>query len=467
MSRLVNSRYNFHVPVSTGAILFNASSGAAIFMNGADAASLSEILAGQKQTFEPENFNDQMLFRFKRGGFLVPPDTDELKIIRERYWNARADTPIVLTITTTQDCNLGCYYCYESRTKHRLSYDDISVIAEKTKNKLRNNNKRKLHVDWYGGEPLLNIEFMEAASIQLQNVVDDMGVKYTASVISNGTLWPDDVIAFVKRHKIRQVQISIDGLRKNHNKRRHYRKDYVKSDKPSSFDKAVRVIDNLLKCAQVDLRFNLDAGNKNDIIPFIEFCEQKGWFEADFPLIFQPARLSSYSERSSFMRKSELSLEEFEEIRCKVRQKIPSEHQLDETSSLAVYPHPRTSVCAALATDSVVIGAEGHEYRCGLQVGEINRAVKRVMPDGSETVGVDNKWWDEFDPTVQPKCAQCSFLPVCWGGCPKKHLESDTQALDEQSFYWRKTLPQKIAYHFGIDIPEDFAFDFKDQFKDF
>jgi hypothetical protein len=48
----------------------------------------------------------------RRGGFLVEQTFDELGAIRERYREARGRTPMVLTLTTTQDCNLGCYYCY-------------------------------------------------------------------------------------------------------------------------------------------------------------------------------------------------------------------------------------------------------------------------------------------------------------------------------------------------------------------
>jgi uncharacterized protein len=45
------------------------------------------------------------------------------------------------------------------------------------------------------------------------------------------------------------------------------------------------------------------------------------------------------------------------------------------TTAASTYPLPRTSVCTALAKDSIVVGADGNHYRCGLQVGEKNRPV--------------------------------------------------------------------------------------------
>src|SRR5262249_26956338 len=132
----------------------------------------------------------------------------------------------------------------------------------------------------------------------------------------------------------------------------------------------------------------------------------------------------------------------------------------------SVYPLPRTSVCAALADDSIVVGADGHHYRCGLQVGEKNRPVAIRDSDHQMRPGPDAAWWQAFDPTSRPNCSRCSFLPVCWGGCPKKHLEGDQNSLHEQSLFWRKALAQKIAWRFGVPLEAGtFSFSERDQFR--
>jgi uncharacterized protein len=51
---------------------------------------------------------------------------------------------------------------------------------------------------------------------------------------------------------------------------------------------------------------------------------------------------------------------------------------------------------------------------------------------------------------------------VCWGGCPKKHLEGDTHAIREQGRYWRTNLPRLIAEAAGLGgafVPESFSED--------
>jgi uncharacterized protein len=173
---------------------------------------------------------------------------------------------------------------------------------------------------------------------------------------------------------------------------------------------------------RVDLRFNADRGNHSDLEGFIGFCQARGWFDRPFPCVFQLARISDYSERSGFLSRTKLSEEEFEGVRERARAVVP-ETTLDETTSRSIYPLPRTSVCAALAKDSIVVGADGNHYRCGLQVGEKDRPVALRDSDQQMRPGPDAAWWEAFDPTVQPNCSRCSFLPICWGGCPKKHLE--------------------------------------------
>jgi len=435
-------------------------------MAGGDARELALLLCGPPRKVATKNIPSALLTTLRRGGFLVEHTFDELATIRERYKRARGRTPMVLTLTTTQDCNLGCYYCYEERSRDALAESDVPSVVGWTRQRLAASGKDSLHVDWYGGEPLLNIDFIDAASGALQSLCEEMGVSYSASVISNGTCWPDDVAGFVRQHRIRQVQISFDGLKANHDKRRRYRKGRAPDPSVSSFEQAAAVVDRLLDVVRVDLRFNADHGNQGDLEAFIEFCRDRGWFDRPFPCIFQLARISDFSERAGFLSRSKLTEEEFERLRERSRHMVPHEAMLDETTTRSLYPLPRTSVCAALADDSIVIGADGNHYRCGLQVGEKQRPVAIRGAEGEMTPGRDAEWWTAFDPTLQPNCSRCSFLPVCWGGCPKKHLEGDSHSLHEQSLYWRKALPQKIAWQFGVALEEStFSFTEADQFR--
>lgn len=453
------SRFNFFIRENAGpeptVALFNSATGALTKVDGPDATSLATLLNNPGADIDEVAFGTGLLDTLVAGGFLVPAGRDEVSQIRNRYWAARDGTPAVLTITTTMDCNLGCYYCYEERSQSALEANSIDPILNLIDETVIGAGRKSLHVDWYGGEPLLNVDFLSSASQAIQAHCASKGISYAASIISNGTLWPDDPAAFVKCHAIRQVQISFDGMRRNHDRRRRTRRGYRHVGNRlllSSFDEAVSLVDALVNVVRVDVRFNIDRGNLVDLMPFLDMAEERGWFQAAFPAVFQPARLAAYSSKSSFMRAAELTLAEFDKARAAVRDRLEGTATVEESDAPDGYPHPKSSVCAALSRASTVVGAEGALYRCGLQVGEPGRAVGYLAASqDSPDVPPDAEWWSGFDPTRLPTCQHCSFLPVCWGGCPKKHLEGDIHAIREQGRYWRTNLPRMIARAAGIE----------------
>src|ERR1019366_1998496 len=108
--RFYNSRYNFRFITEKGCVMYNSKTGLSASFGGEDALQLTELLVGQKKEFAQNNFTSSFLSSLIKKGFLVDSFRSELMEVREQYWSARGETPIALTITTTMDCNLGCYY---------------------------------------------------------------------------------------------------------------------------------------------------------------------------------------------------------------------------------------------------------------------------------------------------------------------------------------------------------------------
>lgn len=448
------SRYNFSFVHGERVVLFNGRTGVSWVLEGDAAAALGAELSSAVQVWSSEGWDADVLARLVEGGFLVDPAFDEVAEVRRRFWDARREAPMVVTITTTLDCNLACYYCYEERSEQRLEAPDAATITRWVAERLDASGKPSLHVDWYGGEPLLNPELMEVLSPSLQALCRERGVVYAASIVSNGTLWPDDVADFLTRHAIREVQVSLDGLEHEHNRRRRYRRQHRPPDGTSSFDKAVKLIDALLDHVRVDLRVNIDPGNAGDAVPLMKMARERGWFERRFPIVVAPARLAQYSERSRFMLDHGLDSRSFDALSSQMRSECGDSVRFEDPYVSKGHLQPRMSVCAALADDSVVFGADKALYRCGLQVSEPTRAVGRLRPPQGRVIPIrpldaaapvsDQQWWATYDPTLESRCGGCSFLPLCWGGCPKHHLEHDKQALHEQCGYWRRNLARYV-----------------------
>lgn len=105
---LSSSRYNFAIPVAEAVLLYNAGSGVVLRLGGEDATNLSASLTGPPHPVNLRGSTKALLHDLLEGAFVVWTGTDEVAVIRERYWAARREAPMTLTIATTMDCNLGC-----------------------------------------------------------------------------------------------------------------------------------------------------------------------------------------------------------------------------------------------------------------------------------------------------------------------------------------------------------------------
>lgn len=472
------SRYNFKFPTDTASLIYNSLSGASQLLRGEGSESLAQALCTFPATTDDSSMPPEMITTFLKNGFIIPQDYDELSVVRERFSYARSNAAVAMTVTLTQDCNLGCYYCYQDRQGSKLGELHLDDLVEHAKKLLKKSGKGKLHVDWYGGEPMLNLKFLELASNSLQTLCEDMGVTYEASMLSNGTMWPCDRREFVKKHKLVRVQISFDGIEKTHNKIRRKRNKFEHTC-DNQFLEAVDVVNDLHEVIWVDVRFNISKVNFREAISFAEESIARGWFQDVSKAKLQLAKITAYTDKIDFIRKNDIGYSDFESLRDEIRA-IVEDKYLDISSAVEDYPKPRKSVCSAIADNSVVVGAEGMLYNCGLQIGEVEKSIGKLKSSshaGNQKVYWMNnsrndsshrenvEFWNNFNPADMTKCKVCSFLPLCWGACPKLHLDKDQKYLDQQSEYWRKMLPKRLSASTGVRIPSTFELTHDDQFK--
>lgn len=99
-----------------------------------------------------------ILEQFKENGFIICDNASEIIFLKDKYWRSRYDrSTLNLSILTTKDCNFCCSYCFEVREAHStMMLDDqqriIKFIAKAAE------QYSSININWYGGEPLLNIE---------------------------------------------------------------------------------------------------------------------------------------------------------------------------------------------------------------------------------------------------------------------------------------------------------------------
>jgi uncharacterized protein len=125
--------------------------------------------------------------------------TEETYLQAEDIKLSLANTPQI-TFEVTDACNLNCTYCgygqfysdYDTRENKRLSPDKACVLLDylgklwnSPMNKSTNQN---VYISFYGGEPLLNIPFIQTIVDYVENKLHCPTRHFTFSMTTNALL---------------------------------------------------------------------------------------------------------------------------------------------------------------------------------------------------------------------------------------------------------------------------------------
>jgi uncharacterized protein len=470
------SYYNLRVRYDTKTLLFNGVTGALLRLDARLNRAIEPWLGPERPrsaglgyaAWTPPVFSIRDLPKsvagkfddFLEAGVFVPEARDERAMLRDAYVKDRAGAPFFVTITTTLDCNMRCYYCYQKEGElQSMSPDMCDAIAAWTKAQVVERGHRHVYVDWYGGEPMLNQDVIERYTANMIEYCDTNGVGYSAAMVCNGTAWPDDKPAFVARNRIKNIQFSIDGPERHHNKRRGIIGE-SKTGRSPSFQTVMDTIGALVGSAKIYLRINVDPWVGWDCLEVLDECAARGWMAPDVQVYPYVAIINAMTEHCGFIGKIK-RFEDFDatfsDIQRAFYEKIGRFRGSGKSfEAVQYYPNRIEINCAAVSHNAVVFGPNGRMYKCGLDVGDDHRAHAALALDGasapvSATEGppaLAADRWDRYDPFRHDRCSECQYLPVCMGGCPKAQIERDEPQLRLQSEFWENNFDRIVREYF-------------------
>lgn len=149
-----------------------------------------------------------------------------------------------LRLNVTEGCNLRCSYCYERvsevwNQKRIMGWNVAKSAIDQFLFYIQKNEKKKISIRFFGGEPLLNWELIEKCMDYIKNKLsNDIQVNYIIN--TNGTLIDDIRAKFLADHNI-SVSLSLDGVKDIHDKFRIY------PDGSGSFDVVDSNMNHLIK----------------------------------------------------------------------------------------------------------------------------------------------------------------------------------------------------------------------------
>ncbi|MCX6581519.1 MAG: radical SAM protein [Candidatus Aminicenantes bacterium] len=132
---------------------------------------------------------------------------------REKVEKKLSDELMHLMFNVTEDCNFRCLYCvYSGCYNNRRSHTKGNIISWDVGKKAieffleHSRNVKKRYITFYGGEPLLNFNFIEMAINHTKRL--DPEVRF--SITTNGSLLNETILDYLTQQNL-TMQISLDG----------------------------------------------------------------------------------------------------------------------------------------------------------------------------------------------------------------------------------------------------------------
>jgi uncharacterized protein len=469
------SRYNHAFPYKGDMLLFNGLSSALTVVPRDLYQRIEEyLLAGG--LFDMDGIPDAVLRGFldglASGKFFVAAEMDELDILRRRTQHHKKIQPMSLTLATTMDCNLGCYYCFEEKYHSYMDHETCDLIFDYTVQKIEREKIKSLYITWFGGEPMLNPDAIEYLSQKVIAFCDARQVAYMGSMISNGTCWPEpaeDIAAFAAHNRIMHVQFTFDGLPDNHNKRRRY---IHPGAELSSFEAMARTISALVGKIRMSFRMNCDPGSVNDLFGLIDLFVERKWLYPGSGVYPYAARIRPATETCDFVQNHMVDFSEFNQTNNEFLRYVARFMDPAEFAGL-IYPKAVKVGCDAVNPNGLMVGPDGTLYKCTEDMGDHKRGQGHIrdrirqarsaalFPILSQGLGSAANNYDAFDPYSQPTCSVCKYLPQCMSGCPKdqleKHRRMNENRANTDAFkqYWDDSLGPLITMYADITLGQN------------
>lgn len=331
--------------------------------------------------------------------FIVEDDYDELKEIQRRHWKTvNSADELNITVIATLKCNSECIYCYQKNLDFQYSemteadFDELYEFLCRVP-------QRRIHIHWYGGEPLLAkdqiLRFCAKAAKDKQHA-------YSYSISTNASIYDEKFFRMMERYGLSNITVSVVGTAELHQKLR----PSVEYD----FERVVRNIISMTRYTNVIVNINLCKENIENIRKIFE--EFSGYRHSSLSFSFN--RITSYDHRPCT--EIELDIEAYIMYVIELANwALDHQYQISDMScfqSFGVF-------CSAYAKNNYVVGPGLYLYQCDRSYDP--RDSFGHIVGGVLVYHLDRAICENTDVCIDPykieECRKCRLLPYCNGGC--------------------------------------------------
>lgn len=350
-----------------------------------------------------------------RKGYFIPEHVDELSEIRALYYENVMDPLLSLTIMPTEKCNFRCPYCYETFEKGQMSSKDQVALLRYIQKQLRNHTH--LHISWFGGEPLLALDTVKHIMANVQKMGKLQKKPVTSNMTTNAYLLTPDTFDTLYHLGVTAYQITLDGMKKEHDKQR------VLASGAGTFDQIMQNLVAIKRCKQYrfasfTIRINITRHNIERIDEFVRFYQDTLGDDKRFMIRF--AITGDYG--GTKVEKFKENLLDGNEIQKSLKAAGVYNSPELNISDIATNFEPMNRVCYACGRSTYTIGSDLTVYRCTIYFKDPYNHLGKITENGEMKIdhALDHVWYIK-DGTFPQECIDCVYFPCCYRAyCPLK-----------------------------------------------
>ena len=432
------SVFNVQVPLPerNEVFLMNTFSDAQLLVSPDVTGLLDRIKNGQS-TFEGDE--RETVESLVENGFIVGSRDDEQQALKKYFTDMREDTDqLRVTVLTTLQCNFACDYCFQgdhgdyNKFAAKMTMEQADGVARWIEHRLDEVKPEKFVLTFFGGEPLLNLPVMYYLAERCAALAEKRGVRQLINIITNGLLLTREVVDRLNPYGLNGIKITLDGDRDTHNRMRPLR------GKQGTFDRIIENVRQVAAFVPITIGGNFDESSVDSYPDLLDFLKEQEFSDKIAKINFKPiikapepaapkgviplmvvtgdnkplagtcmtsAGAGKLSGGSSICDSCHFVDEKMAYLRDETRKR-------GFQTPDGVHMGP----CEIHRRHAYTIGPEGSLYACPGFTGDAQQSTGHV--DGREEVwrqAVAERF-ERLNPHKE-ECGDCSFIPVCGGGC--------------------------------------------------
>lgn len=324
--------------------------------------------------------------------FIITDEEDEVAECVAKINNKfSSEDYLRITINPTLDCNLRCWYCYESHHKGScMSNETIDALMLFIEKKV-NGRVKKLQLSFFGGEPLLKYDRVVKPIIErTAEICRRHGKPLMLSFTSNGVCLTSKIVDELRELSPEvSIQIAFDGNQSCHDAIKRFPNgkgcyERVKNQLSYAIEKGLLTV----------IRCNYTLANIDSFIEVIEDFK-KYWYRSNVKFSFH--KVWQEPESSELFTKRE-----------KLKKYVT---EIGIQSNIESYYGDSLIPCYADYDSHIVINYNGDIFKCTARDFKPENRLGYINDNGEIIYGDSAKKTIEFKLTQQ--CSSCRLLPIC------------------------------------------------------